>query len=501
MDLIRLSKVVVLLSIGLIFSCSTKYNFVSQKTDLIDKWDTIRPLANPDKGWYHHMLDNGIGKYLLQEDEVLDSFPGMDHLYLRLAWSFLEPEEGIFDWSHIDDIVEKYVPMGYNISFRISCKETGPAPTSVPYEVDGIRYATPYWVKEAGAKGVDRPEYGSASWTPDWDDPVYLEKLHLFHKAFAEKYDGKSWVRYIDVGSIGDWGEGHTWSSTRIPPTVEEIKTHMDLYLEHYKNTQLVVTDDILAYEKSNEESLELLDYAIDNGFTLRDDSPLVQGYMLGELDTWTVRSPHFFEAIYKTLPTVFELEHYGKVKENGYWLGKNGEDTIPEFNLSGAKVFREAMKLIHPTYIGYHGYMEEWLEDNPGLTVELLNLCGYWYFPNSINSTQYRNGELKFEIEWLNKGLAPAYSSYQLRGKLIPADNSSEIIAFEIENSGNKNWMPDQLHLEKYVVALSKEPIGNYQFAIQLFDENSGTPVDIGLSTEMQVGDYFVIQSLSFNK
>jgi beta-galactosidase GanA len=205
-----MNKLILLLFAGILFSCSMNNNFVPQKTDLTDNWDTIRPLANPDKGWYHHMLDNGIDKYLIQDEKDLLDYPGIDHLYLRLAWAYLEPEEGVFDWSYIDDIVEKYVPMGYKISFRISCKETGEVPGSMPYKVDGIAYATPYWVKQAGAKGIDNPEFGPAVWTPDWDDPVYLEKLENFHKAFAEKYDGRPWVRYIDVGSIGDWGEGHT---------------------------------------------------------------------------------------------------------------------------------------------------------------------------------------------------------------------------------------------------------------------------------------------------
>ncbi|HKJ80155.1 MAG TPA: hypothetical protein VKA10_11490, partial [Prolixibacteraceae bacterium] len=469
-------KLIFLLLTGIAFSCSTNNNFVPQKTELTNNWDTIRPLANPDKGWYHHMLDNGVGKYLVQDEKDLTNFPGMDHLYLRLAWAFLEPKEGEFDWSYIDDIAEKYVPMGYNISFRISCKETGPAPTSVPVEVNGIRYATPYWVKEAGAKGIDRPEYGSASWTPDWNDPVYLEKLNNFHEAFAQKYDGKPWVRYADVGSIGEWGEGHTFFSTRIPPTVKEIKTHMDLHLKHYKNTQLIVSDDLLAYGKSEKDQQELLNYALENGFSLRDDSPLVLGYMQNDLDTWTVGHPEFFEESYKTMPNVFELQHYGHVLEDGNWLGKNGEEIIPEYGVSGADVFRNAMKIIRPTYIGYHGYMGEWLEDNPELTVELLNRCGYWYFPKSINSTEFKEGHLSFNIEWKNKGLAPAYSVYQLKGKLIPENNSSETIDFEIEDSGNLNWMPNQISVENYDVSLPKNLTGEYQFAIQLFDKKSGT-------------------------
>jgi len=488
------------LIVVLLFSIAVSNNLLAQKTDLINKWDTIRPLANPDKGWYHHMLDNGIHKYLIQDEKDLTGFPGMDHLYLRLAWAFLEPEEGKFDWSYIDNIVDKYVPMGYKISFRISCKETGAVAEAVPVEIDGIRYATPYWVVKAGAKGIERPQYGSPSWTPDWDDPVFLEKLDNFHKAFAVKYDGKPWVRYVDVGSIGDWGEGHTWSSTRTPTKISEVKTHIDLYLKHYKKSLLVVTDDLLRSTGAENEKTELLNYALKNGISLRDDSPMVKGLMENELSTWTVKHPDFFEAAYKKTPTVFELEHYGKVKTQGHWFGKNGEDTIPELKVTGADVFRNSIKLIHPTYIGYHGYIEEWINDNPDLTRELLNLCAYWYFPKSINITQAKGQNLTFEVEWLNRGVAPAYNSYQLRGKLIPKDTNSASIEFIIEDSGNKKWMPGLVSAEKYIVTLSGKPKGEYSLAIQLFDTKSERPVEIGLSTGIKTGDYYILRNLSYS-
>ena len=445
------------------------------------------------------MLDNGVNKYLVQDEKNVTDFPGMDHLYLRLAWAFLEPEEGKFDWSYIDNIVEKYVPKGYKISFRISCKETGPAPGSVPVEIDSIRYATPYWVAKAGAKGIKRPEFGSPSWTPVWDDPIFLEKLNNFHKAFAQKYDGKPWVRYVDIGSIGEWGEGHTYFSTRIAPTMQEKKTHIDLYLKYYKKSQLVICDDFLASGGVEQEKAEILKYVVDHGISLRDDSPLVKGYMQNDLKTWTVRHPQFFTEPYKTMPTVFELEHYGKVKTNGHWLGKNGEGIIPEYKVSGADVFRNAVKIIRPTYIGFHGYLGEWLTDNPEFTREMLNLCGYWYFPKSINSGSLQNRKLSFEIEWLNKGVAPAYAAYQLRGKLIPTNKTSGSIDFLVDDSGNRNWNPGQTSSEKYMVKLSGKPKGEYWLAIQLFDKKSEKPVEIGLTTSIKQSEYFLIQKLTF--
>jgi len=170
--------------------------------DLTPLQDATRVLVNPQKGWYHHYPDNHPNKYQIARDADLLGFPGMDHLYIRLAWAYLEPKEGQFDWAVIDRIIEKWTAHGLGISFRISCKETS---------TDRIeqQFATPRWVMEAGAQGghyrMGKATGPEGPWEPAFDDPVFLAKLDRFLAAFAARYDGKPWLRYLDVGSIGDW--------------------------------------------------------------------------------------------------------------------------------------------------------------------------------------------------------------------------------------------------------------------------------------------------------
>ncbi|MDZ7608792.1 MAG: hypothetical protein U5K79_25130 [Cyclobacteriaceae bacterium] len=58
---------------------------------------------------------------------------------------------------------------------------------------------------------------------------------------------------------------------------------------------------------------------------------------------------------------------------------------------------------------------------------------------------------------------------------------------------------MPDQVSVEKYTANLPIKPKGTYRFAIQLFDPNSGKPVEIGLSNDLKHDHYFVVQALRF--
>ena len=103
-------------------------------------WDSDIVCSNPHKGWEFHYFDNGIERYhdRLQPGDFLEDFPGLRTIYLRLGWSYLEPEEGKYNWDLIDTVIQKWTARGYNISFRITCKET-----------NNLVFATPEWVKQA----------------------------------------------------------------------------------------------------------------------------------------------------------------------------------------------------------------------------------------------------------------------------------------------------------------------------------------------------------------
>jgi hypothetical protein len=145
--------------------------------------------------------------------DTLDDWPGLSVIYLRVPWSFLEPREGQFNWSLFDTPAQKWIDHGKQIAIRVTCSESW------------MRYATPKWVQEAGAKGVDFEfgkgvREGGPQWEPDFADPVFLSKLDAFLAAMAARYDGNPNVAFIDIGSFGMWGEGHTGNSTNLSEEV-----------------------------------------------------------------------------------------------------------------------------------------------------------------------------------------------------------------------------------------------------------------------------------------
>jgi hypothetical protein len=438
-------------------------------------------LVNPHKGWYHHFPDNHPNKYRIARDADLLEFPGMDHLYIRLAWAYLEPEEGRFDWAVIDRLIEKWTAHGLGISFRISCKETG---------TDRIeqQYATPRWVKEAGAQGghfrMGEAVGPEGPWEPVWDDPVFLAKLERFLAAFAARYDGQPWVRYVDIGSIGDWGEGHCWAGSRKELSYAVRKLHVDLHLKYFKRAPLVISDDYVHALKDPAERELLHRHILAHGISYRDDSIMVDGYFSGTSDRFTVRSPEYFADSYRHTPTVFELEHYGKVKQLGNW-DVRPESAAAKFGKgkTGPDFFRGALQLLHATYVGYHGDARQWLDDNPALTREVLNRCGYWLFPQSLAlpATVTAGTATPFRATIENRGVAPTYQPYELRVKLAGAQASW----VGVLGRSDKSWLPGApIIVESSPTLPANLKPGRYAVSLGLFDRSSGKerPVEFAL-------------------
>ncbi len=456
------------------------------RQDLSQFHDAKRVLINPHKGWYHHYPDNNPDKYAIRKDTDLLEFPGMDHVYIRLAWSYLEPREGEFDWAVIDRIIDKWTAHGLGIAFRISCKETS---------TDRIeqQFATPRWVMEAGARGgfyrTGQPTGPDGPWEPEFDDPIFLAKLDRFLEAFAARYDHRPWLRYVDIGSIGDWGEGHSWAGSRKEVGFDARKKHVDIHIKHFKRAQLVVSDDFVYALNNPQQRQALRRHVITNGISYRDDSILVNGYLDGYSDRFTVRSPEFFADAYPHTPTVFELEHYGTVKRLGNWEGRH-DSLVAKHGRgkTGKDYFRGALQLLHATYIGYHGYAHEWLADNPEFTREMLNQCGYWLFPISVEwlDPVTAGGKLLLALTLENRGVAPPYHPYELRLKL-DGNGSSWIVTVA---HADKTWLPGTPIVLRRELAIPPEfSPGKYDVSVGLFDRTSGgdRPVEFALREHLR--------------
>ena len=342
--------------------------------------DTGAALVNPMMGWklnfYSNILKNYGSKLALSD--TLDDFPGLSCIYLRLPWCNIEPEEGVFDWSIVDAPAQRWIDQGLQVAFRFSVSESW------------MRWATPEWVAKAGAKGYNFT-YGKGVdengpfWEPDYNDPVFIEKHEAFLAAAAARYDGNPSVAFVDVGSFGVWGEGHTFASTQIEYPAETVKKHIDLYAKHFKKTLLAANDD---FSFQGEETIP---YARSLGMTLRDDSILVQP---------PPRSWYHAEMagdFWPALPVILEHEHYQGSIGRGAW---------------DRDLFMKAIEDYHASYMCIHWFPREFLEKEREL-IDRVNLrLGYRIQLREASwPAETRLGQRpRFDSAWANAGVAPCH-------------------------------------------------------------------------------------------
>jgi hypothetical protein len=353
--------------------------------------DDGRPLVNPGMGWTMHYYSNVPHNYgsHLKPGDTAAWFPGCSTVYLRLPWAYIEPQEGAFNWAAVDTPAQRWIERGGQVAFRITCSESW------------LRFATPEWVKAAGAKGVFW-DYGKgvstngAFWDPDFIDPVFLAKLENFLKAFAARYDGRPEVAFIDVGSYGLWGEGHTGASSRVPQEKmnEDVKRHIDLYAKYFPHTTLVISDDVNGPQNQTGH-YELLDYARSKGIGWRDDSILVQP----PPNSWF----HADQAAryWPTSPVVLEHEHYGPSVNRKAW--------VPALLLKSVEDH-------HASFLSIHWNPRQEYDENKDTIDKITLRLGYRLVPREItwpDAVTIGPDAETFEVStaWANTGVAPCYA------------------------------------------------------------------------------------------
>jgi hypothetical protein len=393
----RLTMTILALFLSMSFAAN------AQDTYTVQPQDTGVALVNPSMGWTMHFYSNVPRNYgsQLAPSDTLDDFPGVSTIYLRLPWAYIEPQEGKYNWAILDTPAQRWIAKGKRIALRLTCSE------------NWMHFATPQWVKEAGAKGTfyqfgKGRDDNAPTWDPFFDDPIFLDKLNRFLGAAGARYDGNPNVAFIDVGTYGMWGEGHTHMSSK-QDKIEIQKLHIDLHLKHFKKTLLCISDDFAGHDKPGKR-FKITDYALSKGVTIRDDSIMVQP----PPRSWY--HSEMAQAFWPTLPVILEHEHYGSSKNRNAW---------------DSKLFLKSIEDYHASFMSIHWWPRILLEENHQVIDRINRRLGYRLMPVQVtwpktvpagsspdSHSQYgdvtKHGDLNktFTVQWTwaNKGVAPCY-------------------------------------------------------------------------------------------
>ncbi|MFB3881983.1 MAG: DUF4832 domain-containing protein [Armatimonadota bacterium] len=399
-------------------------------------------IANPGMGWqtFHRFAD---------EDPNLAGLPSRA-AYFRFYWADIEPREKEIDFAKLDDLLAHARRAGQKLGIRIMCA------ASDRY------YGSPAWLKEKGCKGYEYYcEGGGPFWVPDYDDPLFREAHFRLIRELGKRYDGHPDLDYVDIGSVGLWGEWHMSGTGVDMPPLETRLAIIDAYLDAFPRTpKLMLIGD------SNGMA-----YATTKGAGWRADC---LGDMGGFSPDWNHMRDAYPQEIqaggageaWETAPVAWET-----CWDMRKWVGEGWDVCY---------IFDYALKY-HGSYVNNKSAP---LPDGSRPMVErLLRRLGYRLVLRRLEhpSTAARGGELPIAMHWENVGVAPPYRDYRLAFRLTSPGAPTTTYATEVSIEG---WLPGRREVGATLPIGAALAAGSYTLSLAVVDPVTRAP-DVKLAIQ----------------
>ena len=156
-------------------------------------------------------------------------------VYMNLLWSELEPNEGDYKWDEIEENydLQRWRAEGKNLVLRFVC--------DLPSDEEHMDI--PNWLYDKTGDGEFYDiEYGRG-YGPDYGNEVFIQEHEKVIAEIGRHFSGDDFLKYVELGSLGHWGEWHTYYPAGIPrmPEKEIREKYVKPYLTAFPNARLLM--------------------------------------------------------------------------------------------------------------------------------------------------------------------------------------------------------------------------------------------------------------------
>ncbi len=157
-------------------------------------------------------------------------------VYVEVTLRDIEPQEGVFDFSTIEETyhIAKWKAMGKHMVLRLVLDRPG----------DTAHRDIPDWLYEQTGDGTDYDNAYGKGYCPDYANPILIEAHRKAVEALADWAEADSFAAYVEIGSLGHWGEWHMLSEDEsLPafPDTEVQQAYVDAYTEAFDRARLLM--------------------------------------------------------------------------------------------------------------------------------------------------------------------------------------------------------------------------------------------------------------------
>jgi len=403
--------------------------------------------------------------------------PGADYVdfplphrmaYKVLTWGELEPEKGAYAFEAIERKygMDAFAARGVRFVLRVV----------LDYGTDEAHMDIPDWLyDEIGGDGVRYDADVGKGFSPNYSNETLLRYHERLIGALGDRYDDDPRVAFVALGSLGHWGEWHTYigDDLRIPfPPMAISDTYVEHYLEAFPTKKLLMRRPYPIAERngiglyndvfgSERQTYDFIDW-FENGY----ESMLADAFVPAMPDFW------------KRGPSGGEFGFAGV--DGMYFEPERFDETL------------EMARRSHLSWIGPSSDIEELDADERKNLDRFLATIGYRF---SVHAASYPEGwrvgsDVAVEFEVRNDGVAPFYYEWPLELSLINA--GGRIVYSRAAAQDIRDWMPGATAFAERLRLPASVPPGAYTLAIAILDPSTGKPgVDWAMDGRRPDGRY----------
>lgn len=305
-------------------------------------------------------------------------------LYMDITWAELEPEEGVYNWASIDEEnqISRWRKEGKHLVFRFVCDIPG----------EEAHMDIPEWLYEKSGKAGKwyDGEYGKG-FAPDYNNPTIISCHEQAVKALGEHFGQDGLISYVELGSLGHWGEWHVNYSEgiqRIPREAVRDKYILP-WTEAFPDARILMRRPFASAEKY--------------GFGLYND-------MTGQPEAtqswfdWINNGGEYDQTGEKNV--IVPMKDFWKTAPSGgEFTSSLSMEEMLDTNLSGTvEMIREA----HTTFLGPKIPDENYVDGYK----EVLKNMGYRLWVSMAELKNTAKGS-RLKLTWENSGVAPMYKEW----------------------------------------------------------------------------------------
>lgn len=414
-------------------------NFNLVNTDQVIKFQKIsEPISNPMIGWAPWATLQQIN-----QPHTL--------VYADLTWREFEPAEGKYDFRRFEETrrLTYWRANGQRVVFRFVADQPG----------SDVHLDIPDWLFEKmdGDGEFYDNEYGMG-FSPNYANPVFLKYHQLAIKALGQRYGQDDFIAFIELGSLGHWGEWHTHPALEHLPPADIRDRYVMHYREAFPQTQLLMRRPFSIARKLNlglyndmtadyDATTEWLNWIANGG----DYLPEEPDSLVPMSDAWK-KAPIGGEQP----PSLSNDQVYGADLEQTLQLLQESHATFigpgSPYDVDPGGPLQSGLDRVLTT-IGYRIYLDQ---------VRMPRLVRYG-----------RN--IKITFTFSNDGIAPMYYNWPTR--LLLFDENGDMIQTYTLDVDLRQILPGQLRDVDTVVPVGFLTNGSYSIGVAILDPLTDLP------------------------